>query len=450
MSIIQARTNHTSIVDFDNIIDLYNYIEFNEITWLKIENVTFNNYFYFPIKLQQLFINNCTNCNLYLCYLPNDITFVEIINCMLNEFDFLFISTNNYNNLETINISYNRLIKIPNNLPDKLISLNLSNNDINNLPNINCFSKEIQYINLSCNKLNDLPEWILELDANLMLMPNYFWFNSYSNISLNKDIKEYHIMIAHKFFDSSLANKLIRTRNTINNVNVRINRDVDTLYMNALIERGIDPVNFVRMENGTNNTRNNTINNVKTTSEQGENIHNSDIQDSFSKSVFTIMKYNAPKNSNYLNSVYYYYLTDGFDIFTNLRVCYIISTNCKLPTIVSRCGVTYMEIFEKIWSITETHKDRIEMRQILKEEILAGANLCFTGQVTRIVNSLCGFIDGIQISYSENEQINNVVIAIMRRCENDTTLNAIEEVKKSLDELHVSEDKQKIWLESLY
>jgi hypothetical protein len=63
---------------------------------------------------------------------------------------------------------------------------------------------------------------------------------------------------------------------------------------------------------------------------------------------------------------------------------------------------------------------------------------------------LCGFIDGIQISYSENEQINNVVIAIMRRCENDTTLNAIEEVKKSLDELHVSEDKQKIWLESLY
>ena len=39
-------------------------------------------------------------------------------------------------------------------------------------------------------------------------MPNKFWFNSYSNISLNREIKEYHILIAHRFFDLFLANKL--------------------------------------------------------------------------------------------------------------------------------------------------------------------------------------------------------------------------------------------------
>ena len=85
----------------------------------------------------------------------------------------------------------------------------------------------------------------------------------------------------------------------------------------------------------------------------------------------------------------------------------------------------------------------------MKDEILAGSGLCFTGQVTRIVNALCGFLDGIQIGYSENEQINNAVITTMRRCENDGTLNVKDEVKKALDELQVPEDKQTVWLEAL-
>jgi hypothetical protein len=76
-------------------------------------------------------------------------------------------------------------------------------------------------------------------------------------------------------------------------------------------------------------------------------------------------------------------------------------------------------------------------------------NVCFTGRVTRLVNSLSGFVDSIQIGYSENEQINNAVIATMRRCEKDTTLDLHEEVKKVLDELNIPNDKQQIWLDAL-
>lgn len=458
MSIIESRTHGSQIIKFDSIDELLDYNDYNDIIWLKLENVTFNNKFYFPKKLQQLFMNNCKNClnfnNYNFSYLSEDVTFVEITNCYLTTLKYLFSDSHIVNNLETLNLSYNRFTEVPDNLPKSLISLDLSYNDITKLTNTNSFPKDIQYINLSHNKLNDLPEWVLELDdsTSLILMPNKFWFNSYSNIGLNKEIEEYHIMIAHKFFDTTLANKLIKTRNIMNNIEPRISVDenLNNTFINEMLARGLN----VNVENLVRVQKNNLVavhikTNVKTTAEQAQNVHNSDIQDSFSKSVSTIMKHVAPKKSDYLNSVYYYYLTDGFDIFTNLRVYYIIRNNCSLPTIVSKCGVTYGELFERVWSITKTHKSRIEIRKILKDEILAGANLCFTGQVTRLVNSLCGFIDGIQIGYSENEQINNAVIATMRRCENDDTLNVRNEVKKSLDELQVSEDKQKIWLEAL-
>jgi Leucine-rich repeat (LRR) protein len=432
MSVVQARTNYTNELTFNNISELCNYNGYNDIIWLKIENITFTDLFYFPNKIEQLFINHCKNCS-KLCYLSNNIRFVEITNCVLNTLKHLFISINAYNDLETLNVSYNRLTNVSDNLPNKLISLNLSYNDIDKLPNINCFSKEIQYINLSYNKLTDLPKWILELnETNLICMPNRFWFNSYSNISLNRDIKEYHIMIAFRFFDSSLANKLITTRNIINNIDTRINDEIE----HPLIGYNIGLVK-----------PNDSI--VKTTAEQAQNVHNSDIQDSFSKSVSVIMKYAVPKQIKYLSDAWYYYVCDGTNFFNNISFINIITKNCNLTTIVSRCGVTYGEIFERIWSISSVHKYKKEIRNILRDEINAGKQLCFTGQVTRLVNSLSGFVDGVQISYSENEQINNAVIATMRRCENNKLLNVLDEVKKVLDELLVSEEKQEIWLSAL-
>jgi hypothetical protein len=432
MSIL-IRKENSNIITFDNIDDLCNYLEYNNIVWLKIENITFNRNFYFPIKLQQLFINNCDNCNTYLNKLPSDIIFVKITNCRLNNTKKLI--NNNASNLETLDLSYNRLTSIPL-LPNKLISLNLAYNDIAKLSEINYFSEEIQYINLSYNKLDNLPECILNLNnnCNLVLMPNYFWFNSYSNISLNKEIKDYHIAIANRFFDSSLANKLSNTRNIMNNM---IGRDVEHNYANYDVRNNI-----------INNVKNDAIK-VKTTAEQAQNVHNSDIQDSFSKSVTTIMNHGFPKIVNYLEKIWYYYIVDGIDIIQNAIFINCINRNCKLKTIVSKSGVTYGEIMERIWTISQNHDSKIEIRKILRDEINAGKHLCFTGQVTRLVNSLSGFVDGVQIGYSENEQINNAVIATMRRCEKDNLLIVLDEVKKILDVLEVPEDKQQIWLDAL-
>ena len=432
MCIIQFRTENSSAKTFDTIDQLYslyvnNYIEYNDIICLQIENVTFDTYLYLPHKLEVFYISNCKRSD-NLGVLPDSVKFVEMTNCFLLTLDHLFVPDYEYNKLETLNVSYNRLTKLSINFPNKLISLNVSYNDIKKLPNRNCFPKDIQYIDLSSNQLVDLPEWILDLndDTQLNLMPNHFWFNKFSNISFNIKVEDYHINIATRFFNTQVLHKLnyIRTLNQI-----------------AYDDYAINQIEYI--------PKNKIKPQTKTTAEIGQNVHHSSIQDSFCKSVFVIMNYDVSTYPNYLKRVWYYYIFDGLNIFDNICFINIIRSNCRLKSIVSKCSVTYGEIFEKIWNISKTHENKKEIRKILRDEITAGNNMCFTGKVTRLVNSLSGFIDGIQIGYSENEQINNAVIATMRRCESNTSLNIKDEVQKILDGLLVPKDKQDIWLDAL-
>lgn len=426
MAVLYRTSNNSG--SFESMNDLLVFIDYNDIIWLKISDFTFFEKFVFPKNLQLIYIINCKNIN-FLNTLPDTITFVEIINCKATNINKLF--KKEMKHVETINLSNNRLEEIPKNIPESTISLNLSENDIQKLPKTNCFSNTIKNINLSYNKLQDLPEWILELneETTLVLMPNKFWFNSYSNITLNKPIYDYHISIANRFFDVSIANKLVRTRNIINGTEQRLNDDQQ---------------NFIIIDN-----QNHNITNKKTTAEQSQNVHNSDIQDSFSKSVKNIMDNPAPRIEKYLDKIWYYYILDGYNILSNIYFIEHIKNNCKTDTIVSRNGLTYGEIFERIWAISEIHIHKKEIRSILREEITSGMPVCFTGRVTRLVNSLTGFIEDVQIGISENEQINNTVIMIMRKHENNPDIDLHAEVKKALDELKINEEKQKIWLDAL-
>lgn len=235
-------------------------------------------------------------------------------------------------------------------------------------------------------------------------MPNQFWFSAYDRISLNKTIEDYHIDIATRFLNSMVRDNLIKTRQiTTNNV----------------------PRTYIYQ-------RQPILGQQQTTGEQRQNVHNSDIQDSFSKSVLNIMKSELPINKNYLSNMTYYYLFDGFNIFNNLRFITHVKNQCETQDIVSRCGVKYGEIFERIWTISEYHEHKTEIRKILREEITSGIQMCFTGRVTRLVNTLTGFIEDVHIGISENEQISNTVIMILRKYENDETVNIKEEVKKSI------------------
>ncbi len=73
----------------------------------------------------------------------------------------------------------------------------------------------------------------------------------------------------------------------------------------------------------------------------------------------------------------------------------------------------------------------------------------FYWKSTSLVNSLTGFIEEVQVGISENEQISNVVITLMKKYENDPDIDIRAKVKEALDELKISEEKQKDWLNAL-
>ena len=181
---ISYRITNNKIETLENLNDLLNLKNYDNIVWLNLTSIFFTEKFVFPKKLQSIYILKCKNLN-YLSTLPITTTFIEITKCKINNINCLINS--NAVNIETLNLSNNRLEEIPPNLPKNIISLNLSENDIMRLPLINCFSPTIQNINLSYNQLQDLPEWFLDINTNttVTLMPNKFWFNSYTNISLH-------------------------------------------------------------------------------------------------------------------------------------------------------------------------------------------------------------------------------------------------------------------------
>lgn len=479
--IIQARIKGKDVIDFATIDALCGDPNYNEIVWLKMKHITFRRRFYFPIKTQQIYISECIYCCDYLGCLPEQTVYASITDCKMLSIDDLFNPDYEYPVLETVDLSYNRLTRIPAHFPRLVHSVNLSNNDIYELPPANPFVTEnITNLDLSQNKLTDLPAWIADFDittTDVILMPNKFWFNSFSYVSINRIVTPDHVRIFYKHFPN-------------------IQRDFTTHADGTMTFRHIDlydrPVNHQNFNTALRHIHIPDLNHqtlvkptAKTTAEQAQNVHNSNIQNSFGDSVAIIMACKLPKNPRYLDDIYNYYvlnkgstkkqkrvtrvtfleniqngLTDinPLKLFNSISTSYnnikdtnfynTIKYNCELPTIVSKCGVTYGEIFERIWALSGAHEHRTEIRSILREEIESGKTYCFTGQVTRLVNSLCGFVEGIQISYSDNEQINNAVIATMRRCEKNDRLIVKDEVKKVLDELQVPKDKQKDWLDA--
>jgi len=84
-----------------------------------------------------------------------------------------------------------------------------------------------------------------------------------------------------------------------------------------------------------------------------------------------------------------------------------------------------------------------EILTVLNQEINDGLYMCFTGRLTRLLNTLVGFYDDIELQISDSEQITNIIMALKNKFSGDQLMIAI---RKELQDRQYSKSIINEWL----
>jgi hypothetical protein len=80
--------------------------------------------------------------------------------------------------------------------------------------------------------------------------------------------------------------------------------------------------------------------------------------------------------------------------------------------------LSFKQLFDMIMKIIENHPQKDDIKERLKQELTDSIGLCFLGRINRMVNSLMGFVDGIQIGLSVKEEIQMKIELIIKNIMN--------------------------------
>jgi hypothetical protein len=106
--------------------------------------------------------------------------------------------------------------------------------------------------------------------------------------------------------------------------------------------------------------------------------------------------------------------------------------------------ITYSDLLIYVWSRIINNENKNEILKVLYQEISDGLCMCFTGRLTRLLNTLVGFYNDIEIQISDSEQITNIIISLKNKYEKDELKI---ELRKALIERQYSESIINEWLE---
>ncbi len=134
-----------------------------------------------------------------------------------------------------------------------------------------------------------------------------------------------------------------------------------------------------------------------------QSIHNSGIQKSFKESVNRLLS-KKPELS----------LEKTLEEIISSE----LSDECKSSLvdysskedIHGELNITFGELLMAVWDRIRTHENKQNILPILSQEMSDALCMCFTGRITRLVNTLAGFVPEVTIHISDNEQISNLVL----------------------------------------
>ena len=89
---------------------------------------------------------------------------------------------------------------------------------------------------------------------------------------------------------------------------------------------------------------------------------------------------------------------------------------CNDKTIHSVFKITFEELLISVFDFILNHESKEDILKVLNEEMSDSICKCFTGRMSRLINTLNGYDKNINITISDNEQIGNVCAQIRKQC----------------------------------
>ena len=445
-----------------NNLDNCDYLSITKLTILEAKNINLLlNKLYKFTNLQELNLSYNKITEITEIKGLNNLINLQILNLSFNQITEIK-GIDKLVNLQQLDLTYNKITEIKG--LDKLVNLqqlDLYNNQITEIKAIdNLVNLQILY--LSNNQITEIKaiDNLVNLQTICLYNNQIIEIKGIDNLvnlqklslSNNKitEIKAIDNLI--NLQDLSLCNNKITEIKAIDNlVNLQYldlrNNQITELSLNLCNLRNIEyfnysnnPIEYIllpvqRWLDRLNNriTRNNMVYN------DTQNIHNRNIQNSFRNSLNNIFK-----NKQLLDLAIIKQQILENSILTEQTKREIINYCDDNATHFSFL-ITYSDLLIYVWSRIIASPNANEILSVLNQEISDGLCMCFTGRLTRLLNTLVGFYDDIELQISDSEQITNIIIGLKNKFPSGEELR--DAVKKELYERQYSESIINEWLD---
>ncbi len=319
-----------------------------------------------------------------------------------------------------LNLNMNKLKKIPKEIQylTQLTKLHFANNLIKDIPTEIQFLTQLTHLYLGVNQIKKIPSeiqfltqltlldllrnQIKEIPIEIQFLIQLTSLNLYTN-QIKKIPKEIQFLIQLTHLNlfgnniNELPLEIINLRNLIY-----------FYYQNNPIENLLNPI----INRFINRIKNKQIYNIHNDT---QNVHSSSIQQSIKDSIFNLLKQ--------LKGPYKYYYLDDLVLTQQTKEQLIEYSNCT--DIHTQLDCTFEELLNAVFYEIQFYDldKQISVKKRINEEMLDGLCMCFTGRISRLVNSLSGLSEKVSIKISENEEISNIIILANKK------YKKIEEIK---------------------
>jgi Leucine-rich repeat (LRR) protein len=395
MTIIIKYSLDIYIAEYKNFIEIQQLPDYDSIVYM---NCSSNNLTSLPSKLpESLEELNCSDNNLTV--LPSNLPgSLQELWCYNN--DLTSLPSNLPESLQILWCSYNKITSLPSNLPESLQLLNCYNNKLTSLPLK--LPGSLRVLDCSYNKLTELPSKLPE-----SLYKLYCRNNNLTSLPSNLPGSLRVLDCSYNKL-TELPSKLPESLQTL----YCSNNKITSLPINLHELRNLTYVDYSNNEIEyipPQTTR--FLNRLKNTGmtqpklyNDGQNVHDHQIQESIRNSTNSVMAYKPSITIEAMNEEI---------------VCSSVLTEVTKRLLLEYCGdesihgvmgITFKELLVAVWSIIRDHKDGNEIIGIMNTEMADADCKCFTGKMSRLINCLNGYDHRVVITMAENDQIGNIII----------------------------------------